>query len=71
MSNPFADANISAPTVDNSRLYSNIKGIYLKNGQYVEGQVLNIENEILKIRTIDNKILSYHFIKDIKKFTYK
>lgn len=71
VSNTSVDANASAPTMENSRLYSNIKGIYLKNGQYIEGQVLNIENEILKIRTIDNKILSYHFIRDIKKFAYK
>ncbi|MDD4241697.1 MAG: hypothetical protein PHG54_09720 [Smithellaceae bacterium] len=71
LANATTEPNSVLPTKDHSNLYSNVQGIHLKNGQYVAGKIVNIENEILYIRTNDNKILSFHFLNDVKKFAYK
>lgn len=51
--------------------YQNIKGIRLKNGKFIQGQIISVDNDIVKIRTKDNKIATYHFIKDVKEFVTK
>jgi len=61
----------TASTADNASLYSNVKGILLNNGKFIEGTIISIENDMVKIRTKNNKISSYHFIKEVKKFVNK
>ncbi len=49
--------------------YEGIKGIVLKNGKVIEGQIISIDdNDVLKIRTKDGKILSYSFMKEVKEY---
>jgi len=49
--------------------YEGIKGIVLKNGKVIEGQIISIDdNDVLKIRTKEGKILSYFFIKEVKEY---
>jgi hypothetical protein len=49
--------------------YEGIKGIVLKNGKVIEGQIISIDdNDVLKIRTKEGKILSYSFIKEVKEY---
>ena len=48
--------------------YKGIKGIVLQNGNVIEGQILFMSAEIVKIRTKDGKISSYSFIKEVKYF---
>lgn len=55
----------------NAETYENVKGIRLKNGKFIQGKIVSVENDIVKIRTKDNKIASYHFIKDVKEFVMK
>ncbi len=49
--------------------YEGIKGIVLQNGKVIEGQIISIDdNNVLKIRTKEGKILSYSFIKEVKEY---
>lgn len=48
--------------------YKSIKGIELMNGNVIEGQIISMNPETVKIRTKDGKILSYSFMKEIYKF---
>jgi hypothetical protein len=49
--------------------YEGIKGIVLKNGKVIKGQIISIDdNDVLKIRTKEGKILSYSFIKEVKEY---
>jgi len=49
--------------------YKGIKGIVLKNGKVIEGQIISIDdNDVLKIRTKEGKILSYSFMKEVKEY---
>lgn len=59
---------LSIPT--NSRSYQDIKGIVLNNGDIVEGQILSMNAETVKIRTKNGKVMSYSFINDIKECKY-
>lgn len=57
---------------DNSRnYYGGVKAIVLKNGDVIEGQIINIDNGVLKIRTKEGRILPYSFINDVKKYIMK
>jgi hypothetical protein len=59
----------SAPSIDTHHYYEGIKGIVLKNGKVVKGQIISIDdNDILKIRTKKGKILSYSFVKEVKEY---
>ena len=52
--------------------YEGIKGIVLKNGKVIEGQIISIDdNDVLKIRTKEGKILSYSFMKEVKEYITK
>ena len=51
--------------------YGDVKAIVLKNGDVVEGQIISIDHDVLKIRTKEGKILSYSFMNDIEKYIMK
>jgi len=55
--------NKTAPSIDTRNYYKGIKGIVLKNGKVVKGQIISVYNDVLKIRTKSGKILSYSFMK--------
>ncbi len=62
--------NIEPPTeADDS--YKGIKAIVLKNGNVIEGKILSMDPEIVKIRTKDGKVLSYSFKNDVQTFITK
>jgi hypothetical protein len=53
----------------NPHYYEGIKGIVLKNGKVIEGQIISIDdNDVLKIQTKEGKILSYSFMKEVKEY---
>jgi hypothetical protein len=58
-----------APPIDTRHYYSGIKGIVLKNGKIIRGQIISIDdNDMLKIRTKRGKILSYSFTREVKEY---
>jgi outer membrane biosynthesis protein TonB len=58
-----------ASSIDTRHYYDGIKGIVLKNGRKIRGQIISIdENDVLKIRTRSGKISSYSFTKDVKEY---
>lgn len=58
-----------APPIDTRNYYSGIKGIVLKNGKIIRGQIISIDdNDVLKIRTKKGKILSYSFTREVKEY---
>ena len=59
--------NKTVPSIDTRNYYKGIKGIVLKNGKVVKGQIISVYNDVLKIRTKHGKILSYSFMK-VKKY---
>jgi len=61
--------NKTAPSIDTQHYYKGIKGIVLKNGKVIKGQIISIDdNDVLKIRTKEEKILSYSFMKEVKEY---
>jgi len=48
--------------------YNTIKGIVLINGNIIEGQIISMNPDIVKIRTKDGKVLSYDFKYEVQKF---
>ena len=56
------------PSVEADQPHKGIKGIVLMNGNVIEGQIISIDAETVKIRTKDGKILSYSFTKEVKTF---
>ena len=61
--------NKTAPSIDTQRYYEGIKGIVLKNGKVIKGQIISIDdNDVLKIRTKRGKFLSYSFMKEVKEY---
>jgi hypothetical protein len=64
--------NKKASAVDTHEYYSGVEGIVLKNGKVIKGQIISIdENDVLKIRTKQGKILSYSFTKDVREYITK
>src|SRR5664280_451927 len=61
--------NKTAPFIDTRNYYEGIKGIVLKNGKVVKGQIISVYDDVLKIRTKKGKILSYSFINEVKYIT--
>ena len=62
----FDSETVVAPSPN---YYEGIKGIVLKNGKVIEGQIISIDdNDVLKIRTKEGKILSYSFMKEAKEY---
>lgn len=57
---------------DNSRgYYGGVKAIVLKNGNVIEGQIISIDDGVLKIRTKEGRILLFSFMKDVEKYIPK
>jgi hypothetical protein len=59
--------------VDSERHYKvigGLRGVELKDGSVIEGQVISFSGDIVKIRTKDGKILTYSFMKEVKMFIY-
>jgi hypothetical protein len=58
----------TAPTIAAQNYYEGITGIVLNNGKVIKGRIMSVDdNDVLKIRTKDGKILSYSFMK-VKKY---
>ena len=53
-------------TEDAPPQYKRIKAIVLTNGNVIEGKVLRLDPDIVKIRTRDGKVSSYSFKKDVQ-----
>ncbi len=62
---------INAASSDAEQRYRGIKGIVLKNGNVIGGQIISWDSGIVKIRTRDGEILSYDFKKDVRTFITK
>jgi len=57
---------------DNSQgYYGGVKAIVLKNGDVIEGQIISIDDGVLKIRTKEGRILPFSFINDVEKYIPK
>ena len=55
--------NKTVSSIDTRNYYKGIKGIVLKDGKVVKGQIISVYDDVLKIRTKRGKILSYSFMK--------
>lgn len=51
--------------------YGGVKAIVLTNGDVIEGEIISIEQDVLKIRTKKGQILSFSFMDDVKQYIYK
>jgi tetratricopeptide (TPR) repeat protein len=59
--------NVEVSTAANPA-YKGIKGIELMNGNVIEGQIVSIDVDIVKIRTKDGEVLSYSFKNEVQRF---
>ena len=57
-----------APAVVAEQQYKGITGIVLYDGTVIEGQILFMSADIVKIRTKDGNTSSYSFIKEVQSF---
>jgi hypothetical protein len=64
---PLAMEN-AKPSVGADQRNRGIKGIVLMNGNVIEGQIINMNPDIVKIRTKEGEILSYDFKKEVQRF---
>ena len=48
--------------------YKGIKGIFLQDGTSVEGQIIFMSADVVKIRTKDGNVCTYSFMKDVESF---
>ena len=55
-------------STDADQPYRNIKAIVLKNGTVIEGQIISMDPDTVRIRTKDGKALSYDFKNDVQRF---
>jgi Flp pilus assembly protein TadD, contains TPR repeats len=56
------------PSVAGDQTYKGIMGIVLMNGNKIEGQIISMNSDTVKIRTKDGNILSYDFKEEVKTF---
>ena len=52
-------------------IFKNIKAIVLKNGDVIEGQIISIDHDALKIRTKKGNIASYSFMNEVSEYIYQ
>jgi hypothetical protein len=57
-----------APVIVAEQQYKGITGIVLYDGTVIEGQIIFMSADIIKIRTKDGNTLSYSFIKEVQSF---
>ncbi len=55
--------NKMVPSIETQHYYEGIKGIVLTNGEVIEGQIIGVYDDVLKIRSKDGEIFSYPFMK--------
>lgn len=48
--------------------YKGIRGIFLQDGTAVEGQIVFMSADVVKIRSADGKVSSYSFLKEVDSF---
>jgi hypothetical protein len=67
---PKVDESVTPkePAIVADQRYKKIKGIVLKDGKVIEGQIISMNADIVKIRTTDGKVLSYSFINKVEEF---
>jgi hypothetical protein len=58
-------------TIVADQRYKGIKGIVLQDGTVIEGQIISMNAEIVKIRTKDGNVLSTSFIKEVEYFIHE
>jgi len=56
------------PTNNTEQKYKKIKGIVLNDGNVVEGQILKMSTDTVIIRTVNGKVSSYSFEKEVRGF---
>jgi hypothetical protein len=56
------------PSVDADQRYRRIKGIVLMDGNVIEGQIISMNTDVVKIRAKEGNILSYDFKKEVQRF---
>ena len=56
------------PTNNTEQKYKEIKGIVLNDGNVVEGQILEMSTDTVIIRTVNGKVSSYSFGKEVRGF---
>jgi hypothetical protein len=56
----------AVPSAAGNQKYERIRGIILKNGDVIRGEVLNMNVNTVQIRTIDGKVLSYSFVEEVQ-----
>jgi hypothetical protein len=57
-----------APAIVSEQQYKGITGIVLYDGTVIEGQIIFMSADIVKIRTKDGNTSSYSFIKEVQSF---
>lgn len=57
--------------INTGNRYKEIKAIVLQDGSIIEGQIISMNTETVKIRTKDGKVSSYSFIKEVQAFIKK
>jgi len=62
------DKTQQKPATDVDDPYQKIKAIVLKNGNIIEGKILILNPEIVKIQAKDGKVSSYDFKKEVQTF---
>lgn len=55
-------------SIETDQRYKEIKAIVLEDGDVIEGQIISLNAETVKIRTKEGKVLSFSFIKEVKTF---
>jgi len=56
----------AVPSVSGNQKYEKIKGIVLKNGDVIRGEVVNLNVDAIQIRIMDGRVLSYSFMDDVQ-----
>ncbi len=65
---PGSSSSPQESVVDTPKRYQGIKGIILYSGKIIEGQIISMNAEILKIRTQDGKVRTCSFEREVKNF---
>jgi len=55
------------PQIKEDHQYNQIKGIVLTSGNVIEGQIISMNADVVKIRTKDGKVSSYSFAKEVRR----
>lgn len=67
----IALASLAACRDSSRNYYDSVKAIVLSTGDVIEGQIISIEDDELKIRTKDGRILFFSFMNDVRKYIMK